>query len=257
MKHLFLVLLTTATFLTYAQTNTINSDDVIDTLYTSDATINNADHTNATYYLTSASGAVPIVFKPTVVATGEGPDQGQGLDTDYDTLVVDVSFSWRTNGGPGNYSVKLFVDGEEVSEITGIGINSDYVKRTFSNIKIPETMDSLHIQATNGWGLMRDVEFEKVSPTITALVEGVSNQGVNEFSIYPNPAVSGEQMTIQIDNELVPTIEAIEVLNMSGQVVTSFSSIQDMNTAALTRGVYYVNIKTTEGFMKVKKLFIK
>ena len=259
MKHLLLTLLTTVTFLTYAQTNTVNSDEVIDTLYLSDATVSNVPYGGTTYYFTSASGRVPVVFKPTLEVIGEGPDLGQGLDTEIDTLVMDVSFFWQaSNGGRTRKpSANLYIDGERVSQVTEIEPSSDYQKITFTSVKIPETMDSIYIESEYGWGRMYDLIFEKVSPTITALVEDISNKGVNEFSIYPNPAIRGEQMTIQIDNELISTIEVVEILNMSGQVVTSFSSIQDMNTAALPRGVYYVNIKTTEGFMKVNKLVIK
>ena len=69
--------------------------------------------------------------------------------------------------------------------------------------------------------------------------------------------IAGEEMTIQLPEYTVSTIEMIDIISTTGEMVDHFSSIENLTTASLDKGVYFVNIKTTKGFLKPVKLIIK
>ena len=79
----------------------------------------------------------------------------------------------------------------------------------------------------------------------------------NDFRIYPNPASRGAEMIIQLAEGVSTSIESIEIANIIGQVVANYTSIKAMNTSTLAKGIYFVSIKTTEHYLKVKKLVIE
>ncbi|HLG35447.1 MAG TPA: T9SS type A sorting domain-containing protein [Bacteroidia bacterium] len=81
----------------------------------------------------------------------------------------------------------------------------------------------------------------------------------NTFSLFPNPATN--QLTIAPDasrGEL--KIESIEIYNPLGEKVysnaeTSHSTAETINITALTSGIYFVRVKTSDGMMAGK--FVK
>lgn len=90
-------------------------------------------------------------------------------------------------------------------------------------------------------------------------VKGVLTASIDEyitsqFKIYPNPATS--MLTINNGSDLA--INEVEIVNTLGEVVKneSVNSIHaQIDVQSLTRGVYFLNIKTESG--KVIKKFLK
>ena len=75
------------------------------------------------------------------------------------------------------------------------------------------------------------------------------------IAIYPNPATEYTRVDIGIDE-----IKSLKLITITGQVFTpSFSangSSVIINTSELGSGIYFLNIETTNGKMKVAKLEI-
>ena len=251
MKTLIFIFAFTLGTLSFAQTNnTLNGDNVADTLFSYDGiNIHGNSITGTTFYL---GWGGTIIFKPTIVAEGEGPDVGQGLDTPFDTLVVNIDFYWENKNANG--FLTLNIDDTEIEKKENLGSNISKV--SFTNIKIPEDMDSIWFYTT-GWGLFSKVIFTKASPTITAIAEEVSSVESNDFAIYPNPIDAGQEMSIQLSPAMNANISGVDILAASGDVVASFSSIEELTTTNLTQGIYFIMLKSNDGMMKTNKLIVR
>lgn len=84
---------------------------------------------------------------------------------------------------------------------------------------------------------------------------GVSDSDENFFLIYPNPA----KTEIQIKSTNY-TLNSFEVFDVRGRNVTSGKFKENTNTIDISQfksGVYFVNVKTSEGASQIKKLIKK
>ncbi|MDB5280926.1 MAG: hypothetical protein JWO06_1, partial [Bacteroidota bacterium] len=76
----------------------------------------------------------------------------------------------------------------------------------------------------------------------------IANIGDVDSKIYPNPAVAGQ--TIHID---IPTGSKVDVFNISGQLITELLSTNNGQlTTKLPEGIYFLNIETASSHFNAK-----
>jgi Secretion system C-terminal sorting domain/Lamin Tail Domain len=90
-----------------------------------------------------------------------------------------------------------------------------------------------------------------------ALVSANAEIAKVEFTVFPNPSVSGN-ISINAESE----IESIKVINLMGQVVESrkmplLSESIQLTLNNVHRGIYFIQVKTTDNRIGVKKLVIE
>jgi hypothetical protein len=72
---------------------------------------------------------------------------------------------------------------------------------------------------------------------------------LNLISVYPNPV----QNKLWLDNPSQIKIEKVEILNVSGQIISSFTSVRDyLNVESLIAGVYFVRISNKQSSITLK-----
>jgi len=249
MKTIILTFFIALSAVSFAQTNTLNGDSDADTLFVYDGTVGGESISGETYYL---GWAKTLRFEPTIIAEGEGPDVGQGLDTPFDTLVVNIDFYWANKKDGG--ALNLNIDGTKIAEKTGL--SNTITKVSFTNIKIAEDVESIRFYSL-GWGQFSKVIFTKASPTITAIAEEVSSMAEDDFTIYPNPIAAGEEMSIQLSPTMNANVSSVTILAASGEVVGNYASIEELTTSNLTQGIYFIILKSKDGMMKTNKLIVR
>jgi Flp pilus assembly pilin Flp len=74
---------------------------------------------------------------------------------------------------------------------------------------------------------------------------------LSQFNIYPNP--TKDQFTIQLQEGV--QLKKVCIYNQLGQFITS-STVNSMNTQSLSKGIYFVQIETTNG-KATKKLIVE
>ena len=75
-----------------------------------------------------------------------------------------------------------------------------------------------------------------------------TDMGVN---VYPNPVFNGEDVTITC-----PNFESVTVLTITGQVIDTYNDTS-ISTSNLTSGMYFLNVKDTNGNVSATKVLIK
>jgi len=74
------------------------------------------------------------------------------------------------------------------------------------------------------------------------------DMGVN---VYPNPVNNGGDITVDC-----PFFESVTVLTITGQVVETYTT-KNVPTTNLTTGVYFLNVKNTDGNVSATKVLVK
>jgi len=84
---------------------------------------------------------------------------------------------------------------------------------------------------------------------------GTNGVGMTSFdmgvNVYPNPVNSGTNVTVDC-----PFFESVTVLTISGQVVNTYNS-PSVPTSNLVDGMYFLNVKDTDGNVSATKLLVK
>lgn len=84
--------------------------------------------------------------------------------------------------------------------------------------------------------------------TVNAGTASIAALAISNLTVYPNPVK--ESLTVKFDSKSVATVELV---NVAGQVIDSkVSSDVTFNTTSLVAGVYFVNIKVSEGVFTQK-----
>ncbi len=77
----------------------------------------------------------------------------------------------------------------------------------------------------------------------------------NNVLIYPNPATSAIQISLQNTPETIDRISITDVLGKNIRTLKSTTSNQlTIDVSALSKGMYFVEIITQNGFKQTKKL---
>ena len=262
MKKVVFILLAISSLRSFGQLNTINDDDIIDTLFAIDMV--NTQNLKTWFASAPASSQNPyghyvmdggnVIFKPTITAapTIVGNDD----DSSHDTIVMDVTLYWRAGSNDASYNdFDFYIDDKLVGGVDDVA-TVDTKITTFSNVKIHEDLDSIYF-AFNRYTSFIFAIFTKVSPTISAITEEVSSMKNNAFTMYPNPIDAGQEMNIQLSPAMNANISAIDILTVSGDIVASFDSIEELTTTDLTQGIYFIMLKSKDGMMSMNKLIVK
>lgn len=80
--------------------------------------------------------------------------------------------------------------------------------------------------------------------------------GIQQIGIYPNPA--SESVTIQCEGQ--NGLEQINVFDVNGRMVMSASAtgqIHRLDISNLQQGIYFVKVRTSDGYMTNKKLIVQ
>ena len=85
-------------------------------------------------------------------------------------------------------------------------------------------------------------------------IVGIAEQGENYLQIYPNPAKDF------VNIQTVSNIKNVSIYNVNGQKV--YNVVADakhlnLNTSGFAKGVYFMNIKTANGKIILKKLVVE
>jgi len=81
--------------------------------------------------------------------------------------------------------------------------------------------------------------------------------GIHEIKVYPNPIAKGEQLTIQVPDELASS--KVSILNMNGATVKTFtlsSTRHQLKLEGMAAGNYIVEFKTDQASIK-KKIIVR
>lgn len=108
--------------------------------------------------------------------------------------------------------------------------------------------------AENGEGFYENwnVDGESCMIYTTDCTLGISDFEVSYFQIYPNPA----KEYFKIESEI--EMEAMEVFNLQGEKIKSFSSNHEVHSVAdLSSGLYLLKIQFKSGKNYVKKLLVE
>jgi len=265
MKKAIFIILVISSLRSFGQLNTINDDDVIDTLFAIDMV--NTPNLKGWFASAPASSQNPnghyvgnggnVIFKPTISGVGTTDanigNNGDGLN---DSIVVNIIVQWRPGADAASYNdFDFYIDDKLIGEIDDVS-KKDNQRSVFSNVKIPEDLDSIYF-SFNSFSSFIFATFTKVSPTISAITEEVSSMAENDFTIYPNPIAAGEEMSIQLSPAMNANLSSVAILAASGDIVASYASIQELTTRNLTQGVYFVILKSKDGTMTTNKLIVR
>jgi len=176
-----------------------------------------------------------------------------------DTLEYTVTVEAQNNSASAfPYNVFVLVDGElvETIEIPGAGTTGLVDHVGTATIKFVEgTTQLLQLRSSSNIAKVESVKLVIGSEVITNLDEfGLT---ASEFKMFPNPVAKGEDINIQLSQDLTSSVESIEITDVMGNTVASFSSVESVSTAGLAQGLYVVNIKTTSGALTSNRFFIK
>lgn len=164
----------------------------------------------------SGSGNVVVVGEPGYDASVTNANRGRFHCFQYDNTNytnIGVTITGSLNAEQMGYSVAISNDGTKVA-VGSPGSNAGRVRMyNISNILLSNTSFTLN----------------------------------NKFSLYPNP--SNNFFSIDYENQL----EKVEIYNLQGQLVKSFSQMEQYNVSDLSAGIYSVIVHAEEG-KGVKKL---
>ena len=88
---------------------------------------------------------------------------------------------------------------------------------------------------------------------------GISDIARNiDMQVFPNPATS--ELTVSINPEQKPVAE-IRLFDVTGRAVTALENLnvysKNINVNDLTNGIYFVNLKLTDGTSATQKMTIQ
>jgi hypothetical protein len=131
------------------------------------------------------------------------------------------------------------------------------------NAPISSATNQSYTVTTNGSYAVEITENGCVDTSACIVITSVgiaTNDAFNNVTIYPNPA--NEQFTVSIQNTPFTSI-LIEIVDIQGKIIFSTTDnnvtsnfSKKVNTEDISKGLYYVNIKSNEG-LKVYKLIIQ
>lgn len=77
------------------------------------------------------------------------------------------------------------------------------------------------------------------------------------FAIYPNPAQSTVEISLQNTNDKIETIRIFDVMGKQIQTINTSASVQTVDVSELARGIYMVEITTDTNLKTTEKLVVK
>jgi len=77
------------------------------------------------------------------------------------------------------------------------------------------------------------------------------------FAMYPNPAHSTVEISLQNTNDKIEMIRIFDVMGKQIQSIKTSTSFQTVDVSELARGIYMVQITTDTNLTKTEKLVIK
>ena len=264
MKKAIFIILVISSLRSFGQLNTINDDDVIDTLFAIDMV--NTPNLKGWFASAPASSQNPnghyvgnggnVIFKPTISGVGTTDvNVGNNGDAHNDSIVVNIIVQWRPGADAASYNdFDFYIDDKLIGEIDDVS-KKDNQRSVFSNVKIPEDLDSIYF-SFNSYSSFIFATFTKVSPTITAIAEEVSSLK-DDITLYPNPIQAGEEMSIRLPSSMNANLTSIAILSASGDIIRSYASIEEVTTTDLTQGIYFIMLKSNDGMIKTNKLIVR
>lgn len=255
-----------------------NKQTIIDQSSRTSAT---EDNTKPGWYIYLQNGKIGLAanfsWYFTVGGTGGTPYSGNSDYTNSISTSTIANNTWqhvvitmqKTSDYPSpgvlrmRYFYKIYVNnvleisnGDQYYSMTGAGLHQWNLMSTTRTISISN--DHLNnLTSTNRYsGIIDDIRFytttltpANVSSLYNELAALSSNDfnAFSDFSIYPNPSNS----IVTVNS--VEKIESIEILSLEGRNLKSASG-STIDIAALSNGIYVMQVKTTEGKMGTKKI---
>lgn len=182
------------------------------------------------------------------------------LEAVYGSSLTEFFDDWIYKQGYPTYTVTAQNWGAGQAKIT-IGQTQSHISVSFFEMPVPIrltgagglTFDTVLNNTTNNQefiisvpfavtGVQFDPEKDLISKNNTATLANESFELENGIAVYPNPVK--DELHIQLPSNL--TINSVTLFNGIGQKVQENSS-SDFSVNALSSGVYYVRIETSEG----------
>ena len=165
----------------------------------------------------------------------------------------------------GGYAVSLGVGSYTMGDLQALGVANDdissidvasgytltmYRDYNFTGGSISKTGNDACLVDD---GFNDDVSSVVVSQSGSRVGSAVDVEETQVVSVYPNPVTQGSN--IQISG--VETVQAIDLLNLNGQVVRQLDLTENsFSTNGLVKGIYMIRM-TTDSEVKLQKLLVR
>ena len=177
---------------------------------------------------------------------------------DVDTLSYSVAVVAQNNSTAVNFSVDVLIDGEllETIVITANNMTGLYDYYGTKVVKFPEYSSQLVQLRSKGDGhRVEGVKLVIASEVITDIDE-VTSASANNIKIYPNPIAEGQAIKLDLLQDVQEKITTINIIDNTGNMVNSLSSVEELSTTTLSKGMYILTFFTDEGLLTTEKIAV-
>jgi len=177
---------------------------------------------------------------------------------DVDTLEYTVTVVAQNNSTAVNYSVDVLIDGELLERITITANNMtglyDYAGTQV--VKFPEySSQRVQLRSVGDGHRVEGVKLVIASEVITDIDE-YNSASANDIQVYPNPIAEGQAIKLDLPQDVKEKITTINIIDNTGNMVSSFSSVEELSTITLSKGMYVLTFFTNEGLLKTEKIAV-
>lgn len=168
-------------------------------------------------------------------------------DTLVDVVLYDYGYdNWVTNGAVCDVTESTGFPGQDSNSKTSFQLDGNNLDASKNDEAIYWTYSEDTYDTTNS---------QKGTPgTANATDEALSRDDVfaSKFSVYPNPA-NGVVTINNADVELA----SLQLVNTLGRTVYASKVTSTLDVSSIPTGVYFLNLKATDGASATKKLIIE
>ena len=225
---------------------------------------------NGTSYIsttgTQATSQVALTTGQSITIDVEVGELTAAPNSSNDTLEFKVKVQYSTEAAltAGTY-IKIGYTGalgtidsvDAVGELSSIGSLEQKTSNDFFKLTENSVGSFTFTNLDNKKIKVKNITFISSSTSVISDANELSLRA-EKFRVFPNPLTEGQNITVELSQKLQGNVKSVDLIALSGNTIATFASIEEISTADLAKGIYLINITTTDGLvLSSNKLVIK